>query len=432
MKCAKTLDTGKSCNVTAKRNTGTFSLSFYVLLSEPETMNKSIMTLLLAGTLSCSETSVEKKVAPEKPTFFIAADSVNTIKANELQQLAGIAGQQKISELVKYDVRTYRITYRTTFQEETIDASGLIYIPAGVSTAMPLISLQHGTTFKKSDAPSASSKFTGMEYFASAGYISLMPDFIGYGASSDIFHPYYDRESSAGCVIDFIHAAKEFLTKENVRFNSDLFLAGYSEGGYVTLAAAHEIETNPSYKLTLKGVAAGAGGYDLSQMLTSITSTDYYSYPAYLAFVIMAYNNTYSWDLPTSDFFQPVYAQHLDNMMTGEFDGWQINSKLSTQIRSLLNTEFYQGLKDKSDNRLLEALNKNSINGWRTNVPMRLYHGMKDEIIPVSNSQNTLEEFHANGSTQVTLRTFSGGTHGNSFIPMLQDFVPWFETLRTQ
>jgi hypothetical protein len=107
MKCAKTLDTGKSCNVTAKRNTGTFSLSFYVLLSEPETMNKSIMTLLLAGTLSCSETSVEKKVAPEKPTFFIAADSVNTIKANELQQLAGIAGQQKIAELVKYDVRTY-------------------------------------------------------------------------------------------------------------------------------------------------------------------------------------------------------------------------------------------------------------------------------------------------------------------------------------
>src|SRR5690606_3789760 len=166
------------------------------------------------------------------------------------------------------------------------------------------ISLQHGTTFRKEDAPSVSEQFTGLEYFAAVGYIAIMPDYIGFGASSDIFHPYYDKKHAASAVIDMIHSVKEFLNEKNILYTEQLFLAGYSEGGYVTLAAAKEIEENPNHGLTITAVAAGAGGYDLLNMLESITSHSYYSYPAYLAYVLMSYNNTYQWNKPMSYFFQ--------------------------------------------------------------------------------------------------------------------------------
>jgi pimeloyl-ACP methyl ester carboxylesterase len=304
-------------------------------------------------------------------------------------------------------------------------------VPVGLTESAPLLSIQHGTTFVKDDAPSVAGGYSGMELFAAAGYISLMPDFIGYGKSASVFHPYYDKEHSALAVIDMIKAAKQFLTKEDIQFNDKLFLAGYSEGGYVTLAAAQEIETNPDHELSISAVAAGAGGYDLKEMLSGISTNTYYSYPAYLAFVLMSYNNTYGWNKPLTYFFQQKYADALSTYMNGEFEGYEINQKLTTDLTKLFNPEFYARLKDPSQEvELKQAILKNSVDGWNTSVPLRLYHGTKDEIIPYHNSEVTLDNFKVAGSGQVTLTLIPNGTHGSSFMPMMQDFIPWFISLK--
>src|SRR5690606_9424254 len=132
------------------------------------------------------------------------------ISLEELTTFAGLAGQQSVVSMVKHGVDTYRLVYKTSFGDASIDASGIVYVPRDIQVAAPLMSLQHGTTFHKDRAPSAAGDFTGMEYFAAAGYIALMPDYIGYGSSAELFHPYYDEPTSANTVIDFIKAAKEF------------------------------------------------------------------------------------------------------------------------------------------------------------------------------------------------------------------------------
>jgi alpha-beta hydrolase superfamily lysophospholipase len=293
-----------------------------------------------------------------------------------------------------------------------------------------MISLQHGTTFVKQDAPSTSKSFSGMEYFAAAGYITIMPDYFGYGESSSLFHPYYDRKHSALAVIDMIKATKEFLAKEKIPFNDQLFLAGYSEGGYVTLATAKELEINPIQGIKITAVAAGAGGYDLEEMLRSITTNTYYAYPGYLAFVLMSYNNTYDWDKPLTYFFQRQYASALEKYMNGKNDGWYLNSKLTTTVPSLLDQDFYAGIRSGRETELTEALKANSVGGWRTAIPIRLYHGTNDEIIPYENSEITLQKFKDAGSKDVNLTLIPQGSHGSSFVPMLEYFVPWFETFR--
>jgi alpha-beta hydrolase superfamily lysophospholipase len=76
--------------------------------------------------------------------------------------------------------------------------------------------------------------------------------------------------------------------------------------------------------------------------------------------------------------------------------------------------------------QLKAALQSNSVAGWKTDVPIRLFHGMRDEIIPYQNSQVTLEKFKSAGSENVSLTLIPSGTHGNSFEPMLRNFIPWF------
>jgi pimeloyl-ACP methyl ester carboxylesterase len=174
-------------------------------------------------------------------------------------------------------------------------------------------------------------------------------------------------------------------------------------------------------------VAAGAGGYDLTHMLRGVTTEPYYSYPAYLAFVLMAYNNTYDWNKPLTYYFKKKYADALTKYMDGTHSGWTINSYLTSNLPTLFDTEFYANLKISQGEKVLkDALIGNSVNGWKTKLPIRLYHGTKDEIIPFKNSESTLNSFRAAGSPQVTLTPIPGGTHGSSLVKMMEDFIPWF------
>jgi len=364
---------------------------------------------------------------PSAPAYqyYVSSTQNATLSAASLKALAVLTGQSDIASLLKYDVRSYKIVYQTAYNGTTIHASGLILIPVGITDSASIISIQHGTAFLKSDAPTIGGS-DGMELFASAGYITLLPDYIGYGASSSIFHPYYDKEYSANAVIDLIKASKEFLKSQHVSFSDKLFLAGYSEGGYVTLAAAHEIETNATHGLKLTAVAAGAGGYDLNDMLEGIATEPYYDYPSYIAFVLMAYNNAYNWNRPLSYFFSAPYAAALTKYMDGTHDGDEINAELTTDMPTLFESGFYARLRQTGEETdFKQAIAENDVSGWHTSVPIRLYHGTNDEIIPVTNSEITLQHFQNAGSNSVTLTEIPGGTHGTSLAPMIKDVVPW-------
>jgi dipeptidyl aminopeptidase/acylaminoacyl peptidase len=391
-----------------------------------------IIIFLITGLALNNQILASSNIFSETHTSpaFVSIHFLQEVNATSLRSFMIGFGQRKIAEKLKYDVSSYRLVYKTTFKGQDILASGLILLPKNLKAKSPLISIQHGTTFSHDGVPSEGA-YTGMELFASAGYIVLMPDYLGYGESEQIFHPYYDRQHSALAVIDMIKAAKSYLTREAIPFNEQLFLAGYSEGGYVTLAAAREIDTNKTHHLSITAVAAGAGGYDLVEMLRGVSTNKYYSYPSYLAFVLMSYNKTYDWKRPLTDFFRPKYADVLDKYMNGEYEGGYINARLTTETASLFNTDFYTNLKQQGEEiALKEAVHRNSVTGWKTKIPVRLYHGTKDEIIPVKNSEVTFKSFKDAGADSVELILIPGGTHGSSFMPMLDSFIPWLTQFR--
>ncbi|PSR53831.1 hypothetical protein AHMF7605_10020 [Adhaeribacter arboris] len=390
-----------------------------------------LICVLLLG--SCQQDDSDNNVTPEPDgsELFVSADVKSTISKTILQGYALTAGYGRFLPAIKYDVTFYKFTYKTTYKDNPIEVSGLLAIPQNTPNPPAIVSAQHGTMFADADAPSNfPASFTGFELFAAAGYITLIPDFIGYGVSQNTFHPYYDQKYSALTVVDMLKAAKWYLKDANIAANNNLFLVGYSEGGYVTMAAQKEIETNPAHKLTLTAVAAGAGGYDLTGMLSGIATTTTYVNPSFLAFIIQAYNTTYDWKRPLTDFFQEPYATNIPTLFDGTKEIDAINQGLTTSPAALFNPTFYANLQNPTGEQALKkALTDNSFLDWVPKSPTRLYHGTADESVFYSTSESTYNRFKAAGATNVEFFPIEGGMHRTSIEPMMTNALPWIESL---
>lgn len=101
--------------------------------------------------------------------------------------------------------------------------------------------------------------------------IAIMPDYEGYGVSSDRVHPYLVEDVTAKQVVDAMTYGLELYGKLNganntlpLKNNWRCFSVGYSQGGAVALAVQRYIEENDlSDQLHFRGTLCGDGPYDL-------------------------------------------------------------------------------------------------------------------------------------------------------------------------
>ncbi len=364
--------------------------------------------------------------------LLVSAEKLTTIPAAGLKEIAASNGRSELAALIKYDVDVYRLIYLTQYNGQEIQASGLMVVPLNMTAPAPILSAHHGTTFDQKYAPSnfQVTSLTGFEPFGAAGYLTLVPDFIGYGVSKQILHPYYDAKHSGTAVVDMIKASKSFFQKNSINASDQLFLAGYSEGGYVTLATQKEIEEHPEHGLTVTASGAGAGGYDLENMLGMVLSGKPYEYPANLAFILQAYNKTYNWNRPLTDFFQEPYATRIQELIDGTRTSSSINSALAKEPAKLFNPTFLTALRGDGEQALKAALKRNSLSSWVPKSPTRLYHGTADIMVPYVNSEVTFNAMKAANAPNLKFIPVPGGGHGSSLEPMIRDLIPWMESLR--
>jgi len=77
--------------------------------------------------------------------------------------------------------------------------------------------------------------------FATTGYAAVVPDYLGLGDSPGLQLYHHARSEATACV-DLLRAARTWCASNNVELNDQLFLAGYSHGGHVTMALHRELE----------------------------------------------------------------------------------------------------------------------------------------------------------------------------------------------
>ncbi|MBK7509310.1 MAG: prolyl oligopeptidase family serine peptidase [Comamonadaceae bacterium] len=160
------------------------------------------------------------------------------------------------SALPVYAVTSYRLTYVTQDgYGNDIVASGLVSVPVKEpGSPSPVLSYQHATIFKDAQAPS--NNVVPAEptvILASLGFIVQAADYVGFGASKAGQHPYLLSAPTAAAVTDLLTAARTWRHNASVIDNGQLFLVGYSEGGYATMAAHRALPGHQQLALAAVG-----------------------------------------------------------------------------------------------------------------------------------------------------------------------------------
>jgi pimeloyl-ACP methyl ester carboxylesterase len=324
----------------------------------------------------------------------------------------------------------YKIIYKTRDKNGDLTlASGVLFIPQGVE-AMDLVSVQHGTALKRENTGSVNPLYAmdGI-MFSMSGYMAVAPDYIGLGISEDI-HPYLHAELTANAVVDLLRAARIYACDEGLELSDKLFLAGYSEGGYATMATHKIIEADYSDEFQLTAVAPMSGPYDLIGSTRDLLSRDAYDIPAFLAYVVVAYDDIYGWNR-LDDIFNEPYA----SLFPGAFDGSQelgdVNEQLPTAITALFKTDFISAFLANQETAIQGALEENTLLDWGPVAPVRLYHGTADSTVSIENTLSAYTSLQANGGTKVELVRLLGADHTGGFIPSMILAEAWFDSIRT-
>ena len=391
-------------------------------------MNKIKSYLLVAILLfSCESQDELTRVHIDTYTklFSITKDNVITIvQDSEFENL---------KSYLDYGISLYTISYNTTYKGKNIRASGLVAFP-DTDKGMPILNFNHGTTSLHADAPTEDLiQYSFFSNAASAGYIVVIPDYLGFGVSDDIVHPYYRSDITGQTVVDMIRATKELARIEGYNFNGDVFLSGYSEGGFATMSTHHNMEQNNYKGLNLIASAPASGGYDITGMLDYFLSKETYHVPYYIAYVAIGYKTSYDWDLPLSAMFNEPYSDLIPSYFNGKYSGYEINSVLTDDLSLLLTSNFRNNFYSDSDLKVIvDAFEENSLDNWIPKKKMLMYHGTADITVPYQNSVDTYNNFISLGAdkSKIEFIQLQGENHSSGSIPYIIDLFDRFNELK--
>lgn len=337
-----------------------------------------------------------------------------------------------LSSLLRFDVEVRKLTYKTIFRDKNIQASGLICLPKTPGD-YPVLSFQHGTIFLHNEAPSVKENddlFVVMESLTAMGFIVVIPDYIGFGESENQTHPYLDAKSSTQSILDMIRATKEYTTDDKVdaKATKDLFIFGYSQGGWATMQAQKSIEKDYSTEFHLIASSCGAGPYSIEYMNKFMVETTEFQ-PCYLAYLLNSYQSIGSFNNPLSDLFQQPYAGLIPGLFNGKNSVGTINSKLTTKVADLLTPEYRAGYAtDAKFAGVRSSFMSNSITAWNISTPTKLYHCRNDEVIPYGMSEKMLADFQTKGvpSSKIELVSVAGTNHISGAFSTGVETIGWF------
>lgn len=357
---------------------------------------------------SCSSTDI-----PKENNYLVDAELVEEVSANDIRSSLSNSPAATFSLFIKAGVKKYKVTYTTkTPQGMDVVASGALIVPTGLNSAVPLGSYQHGTIFDKNDAPSNFKPGTEADLatlLAGSGIIILVPDYIGYGSTDYLPHPYEHKEGLAQPVVDFLLAAKEFIRQEELNWNGRTFLTGYSEGGYATMASYQKLESQYPNEFDIIAVTCGAGAYDKTgtfhQFLTEGTSGEVINNRSYV-WVLLTYLDIYNLNISIKDIFIEPIATEIEQQ--------GINVTIDRSISEVIKDSFKKDFLEGKYPDLSRAIAENDVYDWTPKSILKLFHGTVDTYVPVENSIKAANTMQQNGAQKVELIVLENRNHGTA------------------
>jgi hypothetical protein len=294
---------------------------------------RSTLVLLAALLLACGggsgRMSASAPSAPPRGTLLQSPpDLLSTLKASDLLLELNTSANLQLLSLSGppvCDILTYHIEYSTVGgANEPTTASAALMVPTGFGAnctgKRPILLYAHGTTtdraFDMTDMSNAET-LSLAALFASQGYIVVAPNYAGYDTSTLPYTPYLIADQQSKDMIDALTAARVALPFASVTLTKDsgqLFITGYSQGGFVAMATHRAMQ---AAGMTVTASAPMSGPYALAAFVDAVFYGEVNGDgPVSATLLLTAYQNAYgNIYANAADVFASQYAIGIDSLL---------------------------------------------------------------------------------------------------------------------
>lgn len=394
----------------------------------------------------------------------ISKTQLDQITSTELQTFGqGMWPGYKFPQFkpAQYEVDVFRVSYETHIPEQNnkpITATGLLAIPVLTDYAqpLPLISYQHGTVFGKYEVPSYAFSNEHQQYagayenrlnlaqFAGQGYLLIAPDYFGMGGNASQPEGYTVKASHQQACWDLHQNALSILASKNIEI-SHFFIAGWSQGGLVTLQFLEKLE-NAGVKIKAAStVAAPADPYLAAARIifnprdgTNGHTADAIWLNSIFILSAFSYQNYYQTPDLTADLFQSAYVGAFEKIYQRTFAKIEFTQTdmivdgIPTPIisKQLLNPK-YTDPTQFSNSAYANYLRMQSAYQKTLKTKLKMYYGEQDEAFPVTVTKLPVDYLSITAPNLVEGIALANANHRGAFISAIEQQKAWFDSLLT-
>ena len=348
------------------------------------------------------------------PLHLVSATTLQTIPKATLAQ-AGATYFGLEAALFKSDVRVVELVYKTEYPAGTpLNVSGIAAVPVDVAPNFPTMIYLHGTIVEGQAPTEVPEGYTDFALLASITQgVFLLPDYIGYGESDDVLHPYCHGPSLAQTSFDMIRAYKEHAP---ANFNSNIFITGYSEGGYAAVALHKKIQETSASGMKVSKTVAGSGPYDYvafaEEFLAKDAVLDFEELGSYL-WAISMFKIDYGYSRPWSQILSAEDDAKLSaiNYDMGYFR--PVMASINFNPHDLFQQSWREGAINGTNTEFIGHLKANSVVDFAPSDSLIFVYGDADNwVYPQStiNAYNTMK----NKGNPVKAYLQEGGDHATT------------------
>ncbi|MCT2584937.1 hypothetical protein [Actinophytocola gossypii] len=200
------------------------------------TVTAALCAAVLVGTPATAVAAGPATVAAE-PEQHAGATRIASLGRAEVA--AYLADHGLDAAAARHGVDLYRVVYPTSGVDgrRTV-ASTLVVLPRRThGRRLPVVAWLHGTRAYRGDVASVSDNLdrAAAVQFATAGYATVAPDYLGLGAGQGR-HPYMVAEPTVTASVDALRAARRLA-----RLDREVYVAGFSQGGQAAMLLGREL-----------------------------------------------------------------------------------------------------------------------------------------------------------------------------------------------
>lgn len=395
-----------------------------------------LAALAIASAMATIATAQDK--APVQITSGVSLEYLDRWDVERLNNILQVDTPKFAGIAVSYTparnaVKLYRITYASVAPErdnKPVIASGLLAVPDTKDTSFPMVSYQHGTVYGKQEVPSFADQSPETQLmiaqFAGQGYLLIGADYFGLGVSTEP-EGYMVKASHQQATYDLLTASRAVLSHLKLT-STKLFLAGWSQGGFVTMAFLEKLETTG---ITVQAATTASAPVDIFVALNGFLSfprkNDATWVPTLFILSSFAFENYYG----VPGLARSLIADEYYEASRKAYERLPFNAaEIPTDVRKLVRPE-YLDPKFFAASAYGRLVAQTQAYRWIVRSPVRNYFGEADEAISTGLGQLAMTYQRAIGSGNPQVEAISTGatSHRGTFATGVPQWKAWFDQL---